>query len=98
MRLRKNYDRANTKIQRPLTGGDRQTKGEKMSFEINIPSKHAAIELSPTFKGDLTLVFDNDFLPILAKQVIGEMNISDLARLFDGEQIEALKKEIQDIQ
>ena len=65
-----------------------------MSFEINIPSKHAAIELSPTFKGDLTLVFDNDFLPILAKQVINKMNIADLVRLFDGEQIEELKQAI----
>ena len=92
MRLQKSYDRANKKIQRPLTSGGRKTKGEKMSFEINIPSKHAAIELSPTFKGDLTLVFDNDFLPILAKQVINEINIADLARLFDGEQIEELKK------
>jgi hypothetical protein len=80
MRLRKNYDRANTKIQRPLTSGGRKTKRQKMSFEINIPSKHAAIELSPTFKGDLHLVFDNDFLAILAKQVIDEINTADLHR------------------
>lgn len=69
-----------------------------MSFEIKIPSKHAAIELSPTFKGDLHLVFDNDFLAILAKQVIDEINTADLARLFDGEQIEALKKAISAIE
>ena len=31
MRLQKSYDRANTKIQRPLTSGGRKTKGEKMN-------------------------------------------------------------------
>ena len=69
-----------------------------MSFEIIVPSRHAAMEVSPTFKGDLTLVFDNEVMPTIAKQVINEMNIADLARLFDGEQIEELKKAIQDIQ
>ena len=69
-----------------------------MSFEIIVPSKHAAMEVSPTFKGDLTLVFDNDAMPILAKQLIDHMKMDDLARLFDAKQIEELKKAIQDMQ
>lgn len=69
-----------------------------MSFEITIPSKYTPIEISPTFKGDLTLVFDNDAMPILAKQLIDHMKMDDLARLFDAKQIEALKKAIQDIE
>ena len=69
-----------------------------MSFEIKVPSKYSTIEISPTFKGDLTLVFDHDFLPILAKQIINEINTADLARLLDGEQIEALKKAISTIE
>ena len=98
MRLRKNYDRANTKIQRPLTSSGRKTKRQKMSFEIIVPSKHAAMEVSPTFKGDLTLVFDNEVMDTIAKQVINEMKIDDLARLFDAKQIEALKKAISTIE
>ena len=69
-----------------------------MSFNINIPSKHAAIEVSPTFKGDLTLVFAHEAMPILAKQVIDHMDINDLARLFDAKQIEALKKALSEIE
>ena len=69
-----------------------------MSFEITVPNKYAAIELNPTFKGDLTLVFGHDAMPILAKQLIDHMKIDDLARLFDAKQIEELKKAIQDMQ
>ena len=69
-----------------------------MSFEITVPNKYAAIEVSPTFKGDLTLVFAHEAMPILAKQVIDHMDIVDLARLFDAKQIEELKKAIQDMQ
>ena len=67
-----------------------------MSFEINIPSKYTPLEVSPTFKGDLTLVFDNEVMPILAKQLIDDMKMDDLARLFDAKQIEELKEAIQD--
>ena len=69
-----------------------------MSFEIIVPSKHAAMEVSPTFKGDLTLVFDNEVMDTIAKQLIDHMKIDDLARLFDAKQIEELKKAIQDMQ
>lgn len=69
-----------------------------MSFEIIVPSKHAAMEVSPTFKGDLALVFDNDAMPILAKQLIDHMKMDDLARLFDAKQIEALKKSLPEIE
>ena len=67
-----------------------------MSFEINIPSKYTPLEVSPTFKGDLTLVFDNEVMPTIAKQLIDDMKMDDLARLFDAKQIEELKKAIQD--
>ena len=96
--MRKSYDRANTKIQRPLASGGRKAKRQKMSFEINIPSKYTPIEVSPTFKGDLTLVFEHDVMPILAKQVIDHMDIVDLARLFDAKQIETLKKALSEIE
>ena len=69
-----------------------------MSFEIQVPRNYSRVELNTSYKADLSLTFDNGFLPMLAKQVINEIVIADLARLFDGEQIEALKKEIQDIQ
>ena len=69
-----------------------------MSFEINIPSKYTPIEVSPTFKGDLTLVFAHDAMPILAKQLIDHMKMDDLARLFDAKQIEALKKALSEIE
>ena len=69
-----------------------------MSFEIQVPRNYSRVELNTSYKADLSLTFDNGFLPILAKQVIGEMNISDLARLFDGEQIEELKKAIATIE
>ena len=63
-----------------------------------MPSKYTPIEVSPTFKGDLTLVFAHEAMPILAKQVIDHMDIVDLARLLDAKQIEELKKAIQDMQ
>lgn len=69
-----------------------------MSFEIQVPHNYSVVELNTSYKADLSLTFDNGFLPMLAKQVINEMNIADLVRLFDGGQIEALKKAIQDIQ
>lgn len=69
-----------------------------MSFQITVPSKHAAMEVSPTFKGDLALVFDNEVMTTIAKQLISEMNIADLAHLFDAKQIEALKKAISAIE
>ena len=69
-----------------------------MRFEITLPNKYAAIEVSPTFKGDLTLVFAHEAMPILAKQVIDHMDIVDLARLFDAKQIETLKKALSEIE
>ena len=69
-----------------------------MRFEITLPNKYAAIEVSPTFKGDLTLVFAHEAMPILAKQVIDHMDIVDLARLFDAKQIEELKKALSEIE
>ena len=69
-----------------------------MSFEITIPSKYTPIEISPTFKGDLTLVFDNEVMPTIAKQLIDHMKMDDLARLFDAKQIEALKKALSEIE
>ena len=69
-----------------------------MRFEITLPNKYAAIEVSPTFKGDLTLVLAHEAMPILAKQVIDHMDIVDLARLFDAKQIEALKKALSEIE
>lgn len=69
-----------------------------MSFEIKVPDKYTAVEMSVTYNGGLCFSFDNGFLPILAKQVINEINIADLARLFDGEQIEKLKKAIAKIE
>ena len=69
-----------------------------MSFEIIVPSRHAAMEVSPTFKGDLTLVFDNEVMPTIAKQLIDHMDIGNLARLFDAKQIETLKKALSEIE
>ena len=69
-----------------------------MSFEIQVPHNYSSVELNTSYKADLSLTFDNGFLPMLAKQIIGEINISDLARLFGGEQIEELKKAIAKIE
>lgn len=69
-----------------------------MSFEIIVPSRHAAMEVSPTFKGDLTLVFDNEVMPTIAKQLIDHMDIGNLARLLDAKQIEELKKSLPEIE
>ena len=69
-----------------------------MSFGIKVPDKYTAVEMNVTYNGGLCFSFDNGFLPILAKQVIDEINTADLARLFDGEQIEALKKAISSIE
>ena len=63
-----------------------------MSFEIQVPRNYSRVELNTTYKADLSLTFDNGFLPMLAKQVINEIVMADLARLFNGEQIEELKK------
>ena len=68
-----------------------------MSFEIQVPRNYSRVELNTSYKADLSLTFDNGFLPMLTKQVINEMNIADLVRLFDREQIEELKKAIAHI-
>ena len=80
MRLRKNYDRANTKIQRPLTSGDRKTKGEKMNDE-NEPIEAEVIDTSKAIVVTRTPIIAYEMLKPISESIITKiaaLNIESL--------------------